>query len=286
MGYVILLGRKVHDTSMDKWDPVKLFYSGDERAETRSAWEALVESELLPIFRIMARPLASAPPRSRLDSDSDDFVFPPNFSPHVNPDTDMTAYVAYVNDAITPEFPDFGEDEDEDAVLADEDDVAPPYGLRGPFAAEMPYDTDVPVFEELENWAITGAAIDDGPAAAAAAATAAGDAATADEADEADEADDMDDSDGEEEAEVAAAAAGGAADEAEDGPGEAAGAGADDGPRTPSKGPRGPQALSVDVVLSPRGAQAVQGMPTDPFVVSSSPVTTPGAMVGRRERKV
>lgn len=50
--------------------------------------------------------------------------------------------------------------------------------------------------------------------------------------------------------------------------------------------PHTPVRMAEEVALSPRGAQAVRDMPTDPFAASSSPVGTPAGMVSKRHKLV
>lgn len=161
MGYVVLLARAVVTHEDASWDPLTLFYSGDEKKATREAWEALVQDELRALLDIISKPLGSKPPRSMLDSDSDDFAYPSTFSQLVSDqETDAAAYAGYVNNLITPEFPEFGDEadgEEEAVVAADDDNVAPAYGTRGPFAAQTAYDTDMPDFPVLDAWRIAPA---------------------------------------------------------------------------------------------------------------------------------
>jgi hypothetical protein len=159
MGYVVLLAQAVVSHEDARWDPLTLFYSDDAHAATRKQWEALVSDELRGVLDIISKPLCSKPPRSMMDSDSDDFSYPSNFMRVAQDlETDAAAYTGYLNNPVTPDFPEFGEDPNSEVHAMDADNVAPSYGVQGPFSAEINYDTGIPTFPVLDAWRI-----DEGP---------------------------------------------------------------------------------------------------------------------------
>lgn len=255
MGHLVNMCKGIMEMK-DTCNPAKLYLptEGEDGATTLDAWEAFCAASVKPAVEIQSKNLGGYKATEWFDMESGSELGEGDNYFESKQSFAEVAFAQYVNRRITTDFPDgFGGEAAADA-LKDNEDLVPEYGNQGVFSGENEYNTDAPAWmaeETEESWVI-----DDGMGPEA--------------MDQSPDATDV-----QPEAEAGSDAQGEANDGEGQGQGQEMNLSLDDSAGSSNLLPVPSTSSVEDIMLSPKGAQAVAGIyPQDPF--ASSPVASPG----------